>query len=142
MFASHDALECPGERHVCVVVHPVRAKTELASGFRDAGSEPMLRVWKTERLVLGDEGAVDVVDVLGALAVGERGVEDHDGAAVHDEADLPAEGAVQPLGEIGERLREHLARQRNVVHFFESRDEGSVRTCLYLWMCSRRWLRH
>ena len=49
---------------------------------------------KTESFVLGDEGAVDVVDVLGALAVGERGVEDHDGAAVHDEADLAAEGAV------------------------------------------------
>jgi len=96
-----------------VVVHPIRAKTELVSGFRDAGSEPLLCVGKTEHFVLGDEGTVDVVDVLGALAVGERGVEDHDGAAMHDEADLPAEGAVQPLGEIGERLREHIARQRN-----------------------------
>ena len=129
MFASHDALECPGERHVCVVVHPIRAKTELASGFRDAGPEPLLRVGKTERLVLGDEGPVDVVDVLGALAVGERGVEDHDGAAVHDEADLAAEGAVQPLGEIGECLLEHLERQRNVVHFMQSRNDG--RMCLW-----------
>jgi len=52
----------------------------------------LLRVGKTERFILGDEGAVDVVDVLGAFAVGERGVEDHDGVAVHVEADLPAEG--------------------------------------------------
>ena len=54
--------------------------------------------------ILGYEGAVDVVDVLGALAVGEQGVEDHDGAAVHDKADLVPEGMVQPLGGIGERL--------------------------------------
>jgi len=41
-------------------------------------------------------------------------VEDHDGSAVHDEAHLAPEGAVQPLGEIGERLGEQLARKRNV----------------------------
>ena len=114
-----------------MVVHPIRAHTELASGFRDAGSELLLRVGKTEYFVLGDEGAVDVVDVLGALAVGERGVDDHDGV------DLATEGAVQPLGEIGVRLREHLARQRNVVHVFQSRNEGRWR-----WVCSRRRLRH
>ena len=50
----------------------------------------------------------DVVDVLGALAAEERGVEDHDGSAVHDEAHLVPEGAVQPLGEIGGRLGEQL----------------------------------
>jgi len=109
-----------------VVVHPIRAETELVSGFRDAGSEPLLRVGNTERFVLGDEGAVDVVDVLGALAVGERGVEGHDGAAVHDEADLAAEGAVQPFGEFGERLREHPARRWKVVHFFQRRNDGRV----------------
>ena len=36
----------------------------------------MLGVVKTERTIFGYEGAVDVVDVLGALAVGEGGVED------------------------------------------------------------------
>ena len=59
-----------------------------------------------------------VVDVLGALAVGKRGVEDHDGSAVHDEVHLAPKGVVQPLREIGEHLREHLARERNVVHVF------------------------
>jgi len=140
MFVSHDALECPGKRHICVIVHPIRAQTELVSGLRDAGKEPLLRIGKTERAILGYEGAVDVVDVLGALAVGEQGVEDHDGAAVHDEADLPPEGVVQPLGEIGERLLEHLARQRNVVHVFQRRNEGRAWwTCLCLCSRHHRW---
>ena len=140
MISSHDALECPRKRHICVVVHPIRTQTELASGLRDAGSKPLLRIGKTERAILGYEGAVDVVDVLGALAVGEQGVEDHDGAAVYDEADLPPEGAVQPLGEIGERLLEQLARQRDVVHVFQRRNDGSRR----VWSCYRRrsWRRH
>ena len=64
-----------------MVVHPIRAQTELAGGFRDAGPESLLRIGKIERAILGYEGAVDIVDVLGALAVGEQEVEDHDGAA-------------------------------------------------------------
>ena len=139
---SHDALFCPGKRHICVIVHPIRAETELEGGLGDAGPETLLGVVKPERAVLGHEGAVDVVDILGALAVGERGVEDHDGASVHDEADLAPEGAVQPLGEIGEHLREHLSRQRNGVHGFQSR--GDVE-CRRRRMCRRYphcWLRH
>ena len=65
---------------------------------------------------------MDVVDVLGALAMRERGVEDHDGAAVHDEADLASERAVEPLGEIGEDSCEELARERDFVHFLEYRE--------------------
>ena len=118
-------LECPGKRHICVVVHPVGAETELASGLGDAGSKTVLGVVKAERAIFGNEGAMDVVDVLSALAVGEGGVEDHDGSAVHDEAHLAPEGVVQPLGEIGERFGEYLARERNVVHFFQSRNCGS-----------------
>ena len=54
-----------------MVVHPIGAETELASGLRDAGSESLLGVRETERSILGYERTVDVVDVLGALAVGE-----------------------------------------------------------------------
>ena len=107
-----------------MIVHPIRAQTELASDLRDAGPESLLRIGKTERAILGYEGPVDVVDVLGALAVGGQGAEDHDGSAVHGEADLPPKGAVEPLGEIGERLLEQLARQRDVVHVFQSRNDG------------------
>ena len=48
------------------------------------------------RVVLGHERAVNVIHVLGALAVGEERVEDHDGPTVHHEADLAPEEAVQP----------------------------------------------
>ena len=70
----------------------------------------------------------------------EERVEDHDSFAVHDEADLAREGAVQPLGEIGERLCEYLARERNVVHAFQSWDGGSGRCmmCCYPRCCRRR----
>ena len=60
----------------------------------------------------------------------------HDGAAVHDEADLVPEGAVQLVGEIGEHLREQLVGERNVVHIFQSRNDGSGR-----WMCYPRCCR-
>ena len=73
---------------------------------------------------------MDVIHVLGALAVGEERVGDHDGPTVHDEADLAPEGAVQPLREVGEHLREHLAREWNVFHGFQSRSDGCRR-----WMC-------
>ena len=82
---------------------------------------------KTERAVFRCEGAVDVIHVLGALTVGEEWVEDHDGSAVHHEADLAPEGAVQPLGEVGEHLREHRARQQNGVHGVQSRSGGCRR---------------
>ena len=59
---------------------------------------------KTERAMRVFEGPVDVVDVLGTLVVGEQGVDDHGGAAVHDEAHLAPEEAAQSPGEIGKRL--------------------------------------
>jgi len=74
---------------------------------------------------------VDVVDALGTLAVGEQGVEDHDGDAVHDEADMAPEGMEQPLGEIGERLREQVARERDIIHVFQSQNSG--RCYQYFW---------
>jgi len=48
-------------------------------------------------------------------------VEDHDGAAVDYEAHLALERAVEPLGEVVERLCEELACERDVVQFFEYR---------------------
>ena len=62
-------------RHICVVVHPICAQTELVSSFCDTGSESLLRIGKSERVILGQEGTVGVVDVLGALVVGEQGME-------------------------------------------------------------------
>ena len=64
------------------------------SGFRDAGLESLLSIRKTERAILGYEGEVDVVDVLVLLRWESKGVEDHDGSAVHDEAELAQEGIV------------------------------------------------
>ena len=86
----------------------------------------MLCTGKPKRAILGYEGTVGVVDVSGALAVGEQRVEDHDGSAVHDEAHLAAEGAVKTLGEVRERLREQLARERNVVHVFQTEQREVV----------------
>ena len=37
-------------------------------------------------------------------------------------------------------MGEHLARQRNVVHFFQGRNEGRV--CLWMCLCPQRRLRH
>ena len=78
-MGSHDALECPGVRHICVVVHPICAQTELASGFCNTGSESLLHIGKSKRMILGQEGTVGVVDILGhqlgALVVGEQGME-------------------------------------------------------------------
>ena len=48
-------------------------------------------------------------------------MEDHDGAAVHDEAHLALERAVEPLGEIGENPCEELACERDLVQFVEYR---------------------
>ena len=41
-----------GKRRICVVVHPIRAETELASGLRDARAELLLGIWKTEGAIL------------------------------------------------------------------------------------------
>jgi len=49
-------------------------------------------------------------------------MEVHDGAAVDHEAHLALERAVEPLGEVIERLCEELACERDVVQFFEYRD--------------------
>ena len=57
---------------------------------------------------------MDVVDVLGVLAVGGQGLKSCDGSAVYEEAYLTPEGAIQPLGDIGVRLHEELARLGNV----------------------------
>ena len=62
---------------------------------------------------------MDVVDVLSALAMREQGVKSHDGTAVHDEAHLALERAVEPLGEIGEHLFEKLAREGDFVQSVE-----------------------
>jgi hypothetical protein len=64
---------------------------------------------------------VDVVDVLGALTVGEVRVEDHNGPAVHDEANLLPEGTVEALGEIRKHLFEELPGERDVVDGSENR---------------------
>jgi len=49
------ALEGPGERHICVVVHPIRAEAELVSCLRNAHAESLLGIGKTERAILGYE---------------------------------------------------------------------------------------
>ena len=46
--------------------------------------------------------------------MGEQGFENHDDSAVYEEAHLAPEGSIQPLGDIGVRLREELARLGNV----------------------------
>ena len=89
-----DALVSPGKRHVCMIVHPIGTEVELAGGLRDACTKSLLGILETQRAILAYERTVDVVDVLSELAVAERRVEDHNGAAVHDEANLPPERAV------------------------------------------------
>lgn len=118
---SHDALKCTEKHHVYVVVHPIHAKTELGSGLHDTCSELLLFIGKTEcaRLEYKDKGQVDVVNAIGALVVGEQGVEDHDSSTMHDEADLALEGGVQPLGQTGECLHE-----RNAVQAIQSWNNG------------------
>ena len=67
---NHDSLlGGPGKCHICVVVHPVRAETELA--LSDAGPEAFLGIRETECAVLGHKGGVDIVHILGDFH-GER----------------------------------------------------------------------
>jgi len=65
---------------------------------------------------------VNVVDVLCALTVLQRGMKDHDGASVYYEADLPPEGTVETVGEVVEDPNEELSGEGDVVDGFE---EGS-----------------
>ena len=90
------------------------ADTKLVTGLRDTDPESLLRIRKSERPIVGHERTTDVVDALGVLAVGEQRFENHDDSAVYEEAHLAPEGSIQPLGDIGVRLREELARLGNV----------------------------
>ena len=51
---SDGVLEGPGERHICVVVHSIRAEAKL-SGLRNAHAESLAGIGKTERAILGYE---------------------------------------------------------------------------------------
>ena len=115
---SYDVLEYSRKRRICVVVHPIRADTKLATGLRDTDPKSLLGIRKFERAILGHEGTVDVVDVVGVLVVGEQGVENCNGSAVYEEADPVPEGAMRPVAEIGVRLNEEHVRLRDVVYVF------------------------
>ena len=97
-----DSLAGHGEGDVGVCVHPVCAEVVGAGGGGDAGREAGLCVADAVALVLCEECAMEVVDVARCAAVVEEGVEDHDGAAVDDEADLVGEGGEEAGGEVVE----------------------------------------
>lgn len=69
-----DALESHGESYVCVVVHPIGAEVKHVGGLRDTTTKSLLGIRKTQCAILLYERAVDVVDVLCAVAVVERRV--------------------------------------------------------------------
>ena len=92
-----DALESQGKRYVGMIIHPIGAEVELACSFRDASPESLFGILETQRTILLRERTVDIVDVLCALPVRERRVQDHHSTAVHDEAYLPPKRTVQPL---------------------------------------------
>jgi hypothetical protein len=77
-----------------VVVHPIGAEVESVCGLRDASPESLFGIQETQCAVLLCERAVDIVDVLCAVAVRERRVQDHHSTAVYDEAYLPPERTV------------------------------------------------
>jgi hypothetical protein len=89
-----DALVSPGERYVCVIIHPISAEVISVCGLRDASPESLFGIRETQCAILLYERAVDIVDVLCAAAVCERRVQDHDSTAVYDEAYLPPERTV------------------------------------------------
>jgi len=60
-------------------------------------------------MIFGHEGAVDVVNVLCTLTVLQRGMQDHDGASVYYEVDLPPEGTVETVGDVIEDPGEELS---------------------------------
>jgi len=92
-----DALESQRKYNVCMIIHPISAEVKSVCGLRDAAPESLLGIQDTQLMVLPYERAVDVVDVLCAVPVGERRVQDHHGAAVYDEANLSPERTVQTL---------------------------------------------
>ena len=71
---SHGILESPGESHIHVVIHPICAEDELVSGLCNACAELLAGIRKTEGMILRYERAVEVVDVLGAHAMGNKGL--------------------------------------------------------------------
>lgn len=117
-----DALESPRERYVCVVVHPIGAEVKHVCGLRDTPTESLLGIRETQCSILLYERAVDVVDVLCAVAVLERRVQDHHSTTVHDEAYLPPERAVQTLREVREHPLEERSCERGVIYGFQSRN--------------------
>ena len=80
-----------------MVVHPIGAEVESVCSLSDASPETLFGILETQCPVLLYERAVDVVDVLCAVAVHERRVQDHDSTAVYDEAYLPPKRTVQTL---------------------------------------------
>ena len=60
-------------------------------------------------MIFGHEGEVDVVNVLCTLTVLQRETQDHDGASVYYEVDLPPEGTVETVGEVIEDPGEELS---------------------------------
>jgi hypothetical protein len=89
-----NALESQGERYVCVIIHPVSTEVEPVCGLGDASPESLFGIGETQCSILLYERAVDIVDVLCAVAVCEGRVQDHHRTAVHDEAYLPPKRAV------------------------------------------------
>jgi hypothetical protein len=112
-------LNSPGERHVCVMVHPVSAEFKIVSGLLEAGIKPLFGIPEAQRGILSYERAVNVIDVLGVPAVLESRMQDHHATAVYDEADLPPEGAIKTLGEVRQSLHEEISTERDVVDGFE-----------------------
>jgi hypothetical protein len=45
------------------------AEVKFADGVRDIGTGPLFGIGKAERAILGDGGAVDVIDIFGGLTV-------------------------------------------------------------------------
>ena len=72
---SHGILKSPGESHIHMVIHPIRAEDELVSGLCDACVESLAGIGKTEGAILGYERAVEVSRYLGALAMGNKGLQ-------------------------------------------------------------------
>lgn len=102
-----------------MIVHPIGAEVVFQGGFGDALAKETSGIGETEVAILGYEGAVDVVNVLGALTVPERGVQHHDGASVYHKANLPPEGVVEPLREVSQRPLEERPGEGDVVDGFE-----------------------
>ena len=103
-----------------MIVHPIGAEVKSVSGLRDAGTKSLLGIRETQRTILAYKRTVDVVDVLGELAVGTSWVQDHHGTTMHDEANLPPERTECSLGEVQQHLPEEHSGKRDVIDGFES----------------------